>query len=52
MLKDPTGSMSYHGQDIPFFYESVLDNIRDRIAAYRAANGSGTGVLTTGTRPD
>jgi len=50
-LKDPTGSMSYHGQDIPFFYESVLDNIRDRIAAYRAVNG-GTGVRATGARPD
>jgi pimeloyl-ACP methyl ester carboxylesterase len=50
-LKDPTGSMSYHGQDIPFFYESVLDNIRDRIAAYKALN-SATGVLATGTRPD
>ncbi|MDR2592486.1 MAG: DUF3089 domain-containing protein [Chitinispirillales bacterium] len=43
-LPEPSSSMSWHGQDIPFFYESVLDNIRDRIAAYRAANGSGTGV--------
>jgi hypothetical protein len=43
--------MSYHGQDIPFFYESVLDNIRDRIAAYRAANGA-TGIRATGSRPD
>jgi hypothetical protein len=50
-LPEPSSSMSWHGQEIPLFYESVLDNIRDRIAAYRAANGM-TGVLATGTRPD
>jgi hypothetical protein len=40
-----TGSMSYHGQEIPLFYESILDNVKDRINAFNSGAGV-TGIKT------
>jgi pimeloyl-ACP methyl ester carboxylesterase len=45
----PSSTMlgKYHTQDEDFFYESIMDNIKDRIDAFKAANGGTTSVRET-----